>query len=575
MPANDTSNEPFKIALSEKKNRLYDALRLFRPLETQVPVIATRASEVVVRGGNRSGKSVLAATIVASAARRKNIIGTDNKPLPAFSPQNRPLTIWVIGKGEKHIGDTLYRLLFAPGQIPILKDPRTGQVRAARNWEERVLGQKQGLISSPLIPGLDVNGNPTDFGEVASVSWKDKGERHFSTIIMKNGTTIHAFTSTGDVKMGDPVDLIWIDEDLFYPKYVAEWQARLSDRKGRILWSAWPWASNFALVEMSNRAKEQRTLPNPDVFEAVLKFSANPLIDEDEKRKRRAGWSFSGNAELRSRDEGDFVTDLVLMYPNYAPSVHGIGDDGLDDNLSKLLAKTGFVPPPTWTRRMFIDPGHSTTAVLFVATPPPEIGDHVIAYDELYLHGYGVDELALAIHEKIAGQIMYEWVFDNQLGQQSITGMGGLTFYDLYAQAFQRANLRTVVNEYGFTIAAPDEAAGHMAVRRWLTIRSNGTTKFRSVLRATPNLQREVTSLRKRVTKEEIEEKSAGGQPDHLCDDLRYAAMHGCEYVPIDLALSSPPDAVYKFFKNEWQGNSAAPPTTTISCGPGALSPAA
>lgn len=314
----------FQEALLEKKQRLYDPVRLFRPLPAQLPLLKSRASEVILRGGNRSGKSVTGAAIVASAARRLPLHGLDGKPLPNSCPTNRPLTIWVIGKGESHIGQTLYRLLFEPGQIPIFRD-RRGQVRAARNYAERKAGEEQGLKCGPFIPLIDLAGNPGD--EIASISWKDKGEHHFSSCVLKNGTTIHAFTSTGDVKMGDPVDLIWIDEDIAYPKYVAEWQARLSDRKGRLIWTAWPWASNWALVEMSRRAAEQRLRSDPDVFEVVLRFSDNPLIDEDEKRKRRAAWSYSGSAELRSRDEGDFVTDLLLMYPNFSRRLHGLGQD--------------------------------------------------------------------------------------------------------------------------------------------------------------------------------------------------------------------------------------------------------
>lgn len=553
-------------AFAEKRARLYDGLKLFRPMISQVPILTTKASEVLVRGGNRSGKSILAATITASIARRRRILGPNGKPLPAFCPDDRPLLMWVIGKGEKHIGQTIHRLLCKPNQIPIFKDPKTGLVRAAHNYDEKELGRKQGLKSSPLIPE----------DEIAKISWEGHAANYFNSIEMKNGTVICAYTSTGEVKMGDPVDFLWIDEDIQYPDYYGEWLARTSDNKGRVLWSAWPHQSNWALMNLSQRAAEQADRERPDVAEFRLEYSKNPFIDEDQKRQKLEAWTFNGSAEWRSRDRGEFTTDLILMYPNYTKLVHGIGDGGVNDELSRQLIRTGFVPPQSWTKRLFIDPGHTCTAILFVATPPPELGDYVIAYDELYLRAHDADQTARAVLQKTSGQVVQEYVIDGRIARESIVGMGGVTYYKLFADAFQRANLRSVVNEYGFTLSSDDVSAGLLAVRTWLTIRTDGTAKFRSCVPTTPNFQQEIQMYRKTVTKEETQEKPAGGQRDHLMDDLRYAAIHGCEYVPpADLSLVAPPSAVYTAFQEQWQKTASAPHDNSIHCGAGSLTPAA
>jgi hypothetical protein len=520
---------------------------------------------MICRGGNRSGKSIFGAVFVASAARRMPIVGVDGRPFPPVAPTDRPLLIWVIGKGEDHIGDTLHRLLFAPDQVPILRDPETGEIRAARDFRERELGISQGMKCSPLVPP----------DEIESKNWVDKGAQRFSHVRLKNGTTIAAFTSTGDVKMGDPVDLIWIDEDLKYPKYVAEWQARLSDRKGRLLWTAWPWASNYALVEMSERAKRDaiERSDNPDVVEVVLTFSENPFIDPEEKRKRRTAWSFSGDAEVRSRDEGDFMTDLVLMYPNFSKIVHGVGREGMaPDRLEQELAKTAHVPPPHWTHRLFLDPGHSYTGILFVATPPPEVGDYVVVYDELYLRGYDAQMCAKAVKQRLSGRVFWEFVIDGRIARETAVGIGK-TYYQIYANAFAEVGLRSVVNAAGFTISSDDVSTGILAVRNWLAIRSDGTPKLRVVTSAVPNFCQEITIYRKAVTREETQEKPAGGQRDHLMDDLRYAAMHGCEYFePPDLSAVLPESGVYRAFR-EWRQTPEPPAEQpTFHCGAGSLS---
>jgi hypothetical protein len=237
--------------MSDLKRRDDDALSLFRVMPTQVRALVEPASQILIRGGNRSGKSILGAAIVASAFRGKRLIAWENlttyreRPLPYFRPPNRPQLIWTIGKGEKHIGSTIFRLLCKPGAFPILQDPVTGKIRAARNWQEKAIGQEQGLIAPPFIPSEEID-----------VSYNVAGTDYFNVIKHRtNGSRIESYVSNGDVKMGDPVDWIWPDEDITYPAYVDEWLARLPDKKGRFLWTAWPWSANWALVKMSNRAK--------------------------------------------------------------------------------------------------------------------------------------------------------------------------------------------------------------------------------------------------------------------------------------------------------------------------------
>ncbi len=98
---------------------------------------------------------------------------------------------------------------------------------------------------------------------------------------------------------GDPVDLVHIDEDLFNEAWVGEMQARLSDTKGRMVWSAFPHSKNDALVSMSERAQQEHGDRDPDIAEFVLTFSGNQHIDQGEKAKRLKAW---GPEERRALD---------------------------------------------------------------------------------------------------------------------------------------------------------------------------------------------------------------------------------------------------------------------------------
>ena len=81
---------------AERKRRGSEGLRLYRPMPSQLDFHASMASERIVRGGNRSGKSMSAFAETASAATGIPISGPDGNPLPYKYPTNYPLMIWLI-----------------------------------------------------------------------------------------------------------------------------------------------------------------------------------------------------------------------------------------------------------------------------------------------------------------------------------------------------------------------------------------------------------------------------------------------------------------------------------------------
>lgn len=557
-------------AINEAYARSQDALALFRAMVTQVGFILSLATERLMRGGNQSGKSTICAVEVASAALGEPITGPDGKKLPFKYPTNRPLMIWVIGLGEDHIGDTLYRLLFQPGAFDVIRDRHTGKMRA---WNPNDPDDKARESEKEPAPALI----PERYAPDSAFAWKDKKAKVFTRWTHPGtGTVIRAFTAKGDVKQGDPVDLVWVDEDIVDPEDINEYRARLSKRKGRLIWSSWPRIANPALLEMKTRADEQRNRERPDCQEWCLKFTANPFMDADEKRKRLAEW---GPEVSRARDQGEFVLDTVLMYPEWNVEKHCTPPSAdIDwDPVDRALIASRFVPPRDWTRRLFLDPGHGTTSVLFFATTPPELGNYVVLYDMLYLHQCTPEECARQVRPRAAGFRFYSFTIDYRYGRQHHPGNarpGGdpKTVREIYAEAFKAQGLQSETTGNTFQWSSDDVAAGLTAFRSWLIPRTNGRPRLRVVKHQCPEFLREIQLYRKHLTKDNAEDRPATGQDDHAMDCARYGAMDGCDYVAVrDDGLSGvDPGPHYR----AWQAystelNPQQPAIQSCSFGPG------
>lgn len=496
-----------------------DALRLFRPLPSQSEFFRTASSEVLVRGGNRSGKSTVAAMKFAAIARDMPIIlpyGEISQRLPY--QKDRPLLMWVIGYQLNHVGATIHRLLFRPGLYKIIRDGKTGEWRSWNPWNPEDLERElECKPSPPLIPA----------SEIENWAWEKRAENQFTLCRLKNGTEIQAYPSTGEPKAGDPVDIIWIDEAIKYPAHVAEWQARLSDRKGRLFWSSWPKASNRALVDMTKRAEKQKDLgEDADVREFVFRFSDNPFIDKNEKRKRLEGWS---EDERRTRDSGEYITDNFLVYPGFNRNLHAaITHDA--DPLTQILRSNGLRPPLDWTRELILDPGTSKPGVLFGAIPPPELGDYRVIYDEIYIQRLDAAALAKLVYQKARGQYFERFIIDVRAARQMPMGFG-VTVGSHYSAEFEKLGLRCVQTGSQFTPGSDDVLGRIGAVQEWMNVRRDGTPKLRIVTEVCGNLVEQIENYVKAMEGELVGDKPARGQKDDLVNCLEYWASREPIYV--------------------------------------------
>jgi hypothetical protein len=246
-------------------------------------------------------------------------------------------------------------------------------------------------------------------------------------------------------------------------------------------------------------------------------------LDEEEVAKNLRGWTA---AEIRSRDLGEFPEDSDLVYPLFSEAVHACPPEGkLRDDMSKLeKALVDRQVPHDWTRYMVVDPGMGTCAVLFAAVPPPQFGEYVVAYDELYMHNCHPVMFGDGVANKTRGQVFYAFIIDDRFARQRQSS-SGITTKEAFSQELQIRNIRSETTGHGFIKGSDDIPNRVMAVQSWLAQRRDGTTRFLYLPGMVPNLVEEFSLYKKRIGRDETLDKPIA-EHDHQMDNLGYLAMY-------------------------------------------------
>jgi len=506
--------QQLKEIQAELADRRVEALKLYEPTPLQAEMHACRASEVIVLGGNRSGKSL--STFVEDA---RAVTGND----PHKKYPERDGNLVIIGRDWKHIGMVVYPMLFRAGAFKMIKDEKTGAWRAYNPARDKARAA-EAKLAPPLIPPRMVK----------KISWLLKSARYVQSAELTNGWTIYFFSSEGEPPQGFQADRVHIDEDLASEAWLPEMQARLADRKGRLCWSAMPHSKNDSLAGLSERADNavQAGNPNPDIVKFVLRFLDNPHIDEDEKRKNIERWSALGEDVLRMRSEGEFVTDSILCYPTFTMAVHGYERSELPKN----------VVPDDWTRYAAIDPGHAVTSVIFGAVPPDE--SMLLVYDQLYIRQCNAVIFGEKFAEKTKGQSFHAFIIDMHGGRIREIGSGRLPV-ELYTEQLRQRNVASAVTGSSFLAGCDDIQARMAATQSYMHIRPEGTPQLRILRGAVPDLEREIKRYKKKVnylagTYVVTDAPNTRGEV-HACQCLEYLCAYRPRYHKPKVALAEEP----------------------------------
>lgn len=548
----------FEVAAAELKRRRMDPLRIYEPQPLQQQFHECRASRRILRGGVRSGKSLATHIELSRAA-----LGRD--PFGKY-PTDRALTIWIICWQEDNIGRTTFRLLFRAGAFRMIQDRKTALWRTWRRYDPDDLArEREAKPSLPLIPPR--------FAPLENFGWRSKKDRLFTSVELlypaghpMTGTRIHAFSSASNPPMGDPVDLILIDEDIQAgPWFLSELESRLIDNKGRLIWSVFPHTQSRALLRLSSQARKELVSDDPFVAEFVLKMHDNRHLDQEQVEKTLRGWS---KEERRARDLGEFLIDTILMYPEFSPDIYGAPKPQTDPTRTKLdeLLESGEIPNNS-TKYLFVDPGHTTAAGLLVFVPPPQYGDHIVAFDEIYLHNCNAAMFAEAVAAKSAGHWFRAFYIDRHGSQPHEAGTGK-TIRQQYAEELSKRNVVSELSGSNFIFGSTDIPGRTTAVHDILTIRPDGTTKFRYMAGRLPNMEDEFGLYKKRMGGGEIKEEPVAND-NHLMNCLEYAAHARLRYYPPQRPERDIPMIVREFRSWMEARDKAHPKRPTIFLGPG------
>lgn len=428
--------------LVENMQRKSEALRLWEPMPNQDLFHKSKARTRLVRGGNRSGKTMLGAVEVARACCNAD-------PYQKYPKSGE---IYIVSEQWGEIGRVIYPKLFMKGAYKVIRDKETGLIRSYRPWTEedkkRVSSAKD---AAPLIPKRYIQ----------SIAWHEKKLNQPALITLKTGWRIHFFSGDSKPPSGSAIDLAWLDEEIPVAEWFVELNSRIAEREGRIVWTATPEIGTDQFHDFCQKAQDQiHLLPHErDVEEYKLSVKENPHLSD----KAKAGMaSMLSAADYQVRFEGEFASLGRIIFPEYKKSLHGID---------------WFEIPRDWTFYAAVDPGHQVCAVLFGVVPDPqdmverEDPFDLLLFDELYIPKCNARIFAQTMAKKVLGKFDLEEIVIDTHGSRVTEAGSGLSIYDQYAAELADAGVTTRRRKYGFALGSDDVKSAIEQCRHFLGFR--------------------------------------------------------------------------------------------------------
>lgn len=503
-------------ALEERER---EALRIYTPQPNQEAVFRSDARRLLIRGGNRSGKTLSAAVHEADAMMGLARCGAEPK-----DPTG--LRVLLVSLDFTLLAENIYRKLFEPGAFYYC--PECMGVRhvckCEGDWDERK------REAPPLIPPRMVK----------ETAWLDKRRGVPVKCWLRNGVVID-FRSTdqGRAKFqGIPWDRVWCDEEATNDDDIMnEIERGLIDRKGVMKISATPLAASLTMVNWSERAAQEKAdneLREGDgeamhvpYYEEVQLFTDDNLALDPLEIERF--FENMGEEEEGVRRRGEFLVQQGLVY-------------GREFDKNVHLCDT-FKVPQDWTVYEIMDPGHANAfATLYWAVDPE--GDHWI-FDELYLRREDIPDVVRkqkALLDggspAIEGQHKAQRCLIDPAADQTGPGMSGKSVRSQIHEEKQRQNHASWDGGHKTYKAHNEVQAGIFAVKALLKPRAATGKPRLHVMRHLSHLMREMRRYRwprPQPGLDLVEKKGPLKKDDHLCDCLRYGALANLQHVPPEM----------------------------------------
>jgi hypothetical protein len=523
--------------LAAQAMRKIEGLKLYRPMPFQEEFHKSLAPERIVRGGNRGGKTLCSAVEVARAVTGQDTF--DKYP-------KKDGICYCVGRSGREIAQKIWPALGKPGAFRIIRDVTTREWRA---FDPDHPDDKHRFRESRPAPAL------LPKRMVKSVAWLSKKDNWPRMVVLTNGWQIHFYSSEGKPTQGTDIDLAWIDEEIADPEWYSEIAARLVDRRGKFFWSATPQAGTERLYALHLRAEQEAEVDAQprSIEEFFCTIETNKHISERDKRLLAEKFK-DDESNYAVRIRGEFAILSGRVYSEYSTNTHEIDAKPV---------------PPTWTRFAAVDPGRQVCAVLFGAVPPPEEGDFFDLYDELYLKDCSAAIFGQEMARKCKDQQFQAFLIDMSEGRKHDTG-GGQKIYQQYSEQLKLNRVASVLSGHEFFTGNDNVLAGIMAVRHWLRLRTDGTTKIR-VHRTLKNFINEIKHYRNQKDPSDKSGNLFLDKPiqkrNHLLDCLRYLVQYGPAWVPP--SKSSRPTGVYAWYMKEKDKERKKPGGDSLVLGPG------
>lgn len=400
--------------------RKSEALRLWVPLPPQEKFHQSKVRTRLIRGGNRSGKTLAACIEVARAV-------TNQDPYGKYPKKG---DWYLVTEQWGEVGRVIYPKLFKKGAFKVIRDQETGLMRAYNPLDPKDRAREsKAKESPPLIPKRLIQ----------HIAWHEKKHYQPSRIDLKTGWTMHFFSGDAKPPSGSAIDGALLDEEIPESEWFIELNSRIAEREGVIIWSATPEVGTDQFHDYCAKAQEQsHLLPHEREFEEFkLSVLDNPHFSERGKAGMAGALS---DADYQVRILGEFASAGRVIFPEFNLREHGI---------------PYFEIPKSWTYYAAVDPGRQICAVLFGAVPDPmdmvdrEDPFDLLLFDELYIPRCTAALFAESMEYKCRERDWESFVID--LHGSRVTEAGsGRSIYDHYKEALEKKGVQNRRHKHNF-----------------------------------------------------------------------------------------------------------------------------